>query len=246
MEVTDTRMAAPAAYRHAIVVANGDADPTRLRELVGADPRSLLIAADGGARAVLEIGLLPDLVVGDGDSLTQADRDRLGAAGVELRLAPPDKDESDTELCLLAAVEAGATRIAIHGGFGGDRPEHTVANLLLLADPRLDGREVELDAAGSRIIRIGADDSGGRLDIAGAPGDYVSLFAIGGPVTDVRTTGLRFPLADETLTVGPARGLSNELVGSVGRVETGTGRLLVVITPRATTHQPAAEGMDHP
>jgi thiamine pyrophosphokinase len=245
MEATDTRMAAPAADRHAIVVANGDADPTRLQALIDTDPRPLLIAADGGARAVLEVGFLPDLVVGDGDSLTAADRDRLVAAGVELRLASPDKDESDTELCLLAAIEAGAARITIHGAFGGDRPEHTIANLLLLADPRLDGREVALHADGSRITRIGADDGGGRLDIVGAPGDYVSLFAVGGPVTGVRTTGLRFPLADETLTVGPTRGLSNELEGHDARVETRRGRLLVVVTPRETTTPRADEGMDH-
>ena len=245
MEASDTHMAAPAAFRHAVVVANGDADPTRLHELIDADPRPLLIAADGGARAVLGIGLLPDLVVGDGDSLTPADRERLVAGGIELRLAAPDKDESDTELCLLAAIDAGATRITIHGAFGGDRPEHTVANLLLLADPRLDGREVELHAGGSRIIRIGADHDGARLDIAGAPGDYVSLFAVGGSVSGVRTTGLRFPLADETLTVGPTRGLSNELVAGDARVETRSGRLLVVITPRATTEPPADEGTDH-
>jgi thiamine pyrophosphokinase len=194
---------------------------------------------------VLEVGLLPDLVVGDGDSLTTADRDRLVAAGVELRLSSPDKDESDTELCLLAAIEAGATRITIHGAFGGDRPEHTIANLLLLADPRLDGREVELHADGSRITRSGAEDAGGRLDIVGAPGDYVSLFAVGGPVTGVRTAGLRFPLADETLTVGPTRGLSNELEGRDARVESRSGRLLVVVTPRETTTPRADEGMDH-
>jgi thiamine pyrophosphokinase len=244
MEATDTRMAAPAAHRHAIVIANGDVDPTRLHALIDAEPRPLLVAADGGARAVLDVGLLPDLDVGDGDSLTTPDRDRLVAAGVELRLASPDKDESDTELCLLAAIEAGATRITIHGAFGGDRPEHTIANLLLLADPRLDGLDVELHADGSRITRIGAED-GGRLDIVGAPGDYVSLFAVGGPVTGVRTTGLRFPLADETLTVGPTRGLSNELEGSGARVETRSGRLLVVVTPRVTTAQRADEGMDH-
>jgi thiamine pyrophosphokinase len=238
-------MAAPTAPRHAIVVANGETDPARLHDLLDADPRPLLIAADGGARAVLSAGLVPDLVIGDGDSLPPAERDRLVAAGVELRVESPDKDESDTELCLLAAVEAGATRITIHGAFGGDRPEHTVANLLLLADPRLDGREVAVHVGASRITRIGAPDTPARLEVAATPGDYVSLFAVGEQVTGVRTSGLRFPLADEALTVGPTRGLSNELVGSDASIETRGGRLLVVFTPRVTSDPPADERRDH-
>jgi thiamine pyrophosphokinase len=246
MEATDSHMRAPDPSRHAIVVANGDADPARLHELVDGGRRPLVIAADGGARAVRAAGLVPDLVVGDGDSLSAADRSRLAADGVEVRLASAAKDESDTELCLLAAVAAGATRITIHGAFGGARPEHTVANLLLLADPRLDGREVELHVGTSWMTRIGAQDREGHLELSGMPGDYVSLFALGGPVDGVRTTGLRFPLDGETLTVGPARGLSNELAGREARIETRSGRLLVVVTPRDTTDPPAHEGMDQP
>jgi thiamine pyrophosphokinase len=246
MEATDTRTPGSDTPRHAVVVANGDADLTRLRALVDGYPRPLLIAANGGARAVLAAGLRPDLVVGDGDSLPPAERERLAADGVDLRLASPDKDESDTELCILAALSAGATRVTIVGAFGGDRPEHTLANLLLLADPRLDGREVVLQTGGSRITRIGATDRAASLHIEGTPGDYVSLFAVGGPVAGVRTSGLRFPLADETLTVGPARGLSNELVGTDARVETRSGRLLVVITPRSITDPPAKERRNDP
>ena len=217
MEASDTRMAAPAAYRHAVVVANGDADPTRLRELIDADPRPLLIAADGGARAVLAIGLLPDLVVGDGDSLTPRRSRRLVAAGVELRLASPDKDESDTELCLLAAIEAGATRITILGAFGGDRPEHTVANLLLLADPRLDGREVELHAGGvpDHPHRRGSTTARAWTSPA-HPGTTSRCSRSADRSPGSARRGLRFPLADETLTVGPTRGLSNELVADDG------------------------------
>jgi thiamine pyrophosphokinase len=168
------------------------------------------------------------------------------AEGVELRLASTDKDESDTELCLLAAIELGATRVTVVGAFGGDRPEHAVANLLLLADPRLDGRAVELLVGASRIVRIGTEWSAASAEIAGTPGDYVSLFAVGGPVAGIRTTGLRFPLQDETLTVGPARGLSNELHQATARVETTSGRLLVVITPRADVHDQTDTRGDQP
>jgi thiamine pyrophosphokinase len=242
MEATEPMTTPAGGERRAVIVADGDSDREHLRDLVAADPRPLLIAADGGARALLALGLRPDLVIGDGDSLPEADRRRLLDAGVELRLASPAKDESDTELCVLAAIDAGATAIAIHGGFGGDRPEHSLANLLLLADRRLDGREVELRVGSSRIVGMGTAAAGARLDIAGAAGDYVSLFAVAGPVRGIRTSGLRFPLLDETLIVGPARGLSNELTRSEARVETAAGRLLVVITPRDGADHPADQG----
>ena len=144
------------------------------------------------------------------------------------------------------AVAAGATRIAVLGALGGNRPEHTVANLLLLADPRLDGLEVVVHTGASRVQRIGGDGLPGILTVTGSPGDFISLFPVAGPVTGVRTTGMRFPLHTETLTVGPARGLSNELLGTDGRIETTDGRLLVVITPRSAVDTASNEGTDSP
>lgn len=228
--------------RDAVIVADGDIDLAALRVLVASRPGALVIGADGGARAALAAGIPLHLVVGDGDSLLPADRARLEATGVELRLSPTDKDESDTELCVLGAVAEGASRIAVIGALGGGRPEHSLANLLLLADPRLDGRTVTLHAGDSRIDRIGGDGVPGALEVVGARGDFVSLFAVAGEVTGVRTEGLRFPLRDETLTVGPARGLSNELLAPRARITTRDGRLLVVHTPRGSADATPQEG----
>ena len=217
---------------HALIVAGGDADLALLRSMAGAGPAPLLIAADGGASRVRQAGLAPDVVVGDFDSLAEDERARLEAAGVELRVADRDKDESDMELCLLSALEMRATRITILGALGVTRPEHSLANLLLLADPRLDGIEVTIAGHGSWIWRIGTAAGPGEAHIEGQPADYVSLFAIDPEVVGVTTDGLRFPLAAETLHLGPSRGLSNELVGPSARVTTRSGRLLVVHTDR--------------
>ena len=231
-------------FLDAIVVANGDVDLGVLRALVLARPGATILAADGGARAVLDSGLRPDVVIGDGDSLSGADLEHLRADGVEMRIAPPAKDESDTELCLLAAVREGASRIAICGAFGGTRPEHLVANLLLLADPRFDDIEIVLHAGASRIQRIGGAQTPGALDVSGALGDLVSLFPVGGAVTGVRTTRLRYPLNAETLSIGPARGLSNEMTDRTARITSESGSLLVVITPRAALDPPPDGGID--
>ena len=240
MEATDSHMRAPDPSRHAIVVANGDADPARLHELVDGGRRPLVIAADGGARAVRAAGLVPDLVVGDGDSLSAADRSRLAADGVEVRLASAAKDESDTELCLLAAVAAGATRITIHGAFGGARPEHTVANLLLLADSRLDGREVELHVGTSWMTRIGAQDREGHLELSGMPGDYVSLFALGSGIAGfagaLYAHYFRFVTSEQFEILMSATILTMVVVGGL-RTPWGpvVGAILLQILPQAIT-----------
>lgn len=232
--------------RHALVVADGDVDPSDLGaalDLASAGgQRPMVIAADGGAAKALAAGVQPDLVVGDGDSLAPDVRDHLERAGVELSLASVDKDESDTELCLLAATARGARSLTVVGALGGERPEHAVANLLLMSDPRLDGVEVQLVDGPTRLVRIGSGEGPGRLDIDGEPGDWISLFALAGDVRGVSTTGLRFPLDDETLRPGPARGLSNELVERAATVITARGRLLVVHTPRARAALPGQDG----
>jgi thiamine pyrophosphokinase len=232
-----------AAPEQALIVADGDVDMTLLSELAGAaHPKPLLIAADGGAARVLEAGLRPDVVVGDFDSLADADRTRLEELGVELCVADPDKDESDMELCLLAALDAGAARITILGALGVVRPEHSVANLLLLADPRLDGRDVAIAGRGSCIWRIGSPDGPGEAIIEGEPGDFVSLFPLGAASEGVTSTGLRFGLHDETLPLGPSRGLSNALLETRAAVATRRGCLLVIHTQGSMSDAPPTGG----
>jgi thiamine pyrophosphokinase len=222
-----------ASSDHALIVADGDVDGAWLASLLdGAPTRPLIIAADGGAAKADAQGCTPDLVVGDLDSLVDADRQRLEAVGVEFRVAERDKDHSDMELCLIAALESGTRRISILGAFGPSRPEHSIANLLLLADPRFDGLDVELLAQGSRLLRIGTAAGPGEAVISGRPGDFVSLFPLGTRADGVTTQGLRFPLRDESLPLGPSRGLSNELLAADARVSSRRGCLLVVHTDR--------------
>jgi thiamine pyrophosphokinase len=107
------------------------------------DGIELVVAADGGARAARDTGFAIDLIVGDGDSLGDTGLAEFTAAGVAVERSPSDKDESDTELAVLACLARGATSIAIVGAFGG-RVDHTLANVWLLALPALEGRHAEL------------------------------------------------------------------------------------------------------
>ena len=228
----------------ALLVGNGRVPsraslPREVFEHVG-----FVVAADGGAAACGSLGLRPDLVVGDFDSAEPAVIERLARAGAVVRRVASEKDESDLELGLRAAIERGADLVVALGALGGPRIEHTLAaiGLLQVADEAGVAMAIVDDRSTLRLLGQGCGRDGPpRLEIRGAPGDYVSLFPWGGDVPGVVTEGLRYPVRHETLRMGPSRGLSNELLGPAAAVRCRSGRLLVVHTRRSAVEPPAGE-----
>jgi len=215
---------------HALVLADGSVPaPAILSDIWPgwSDGIDLVIAADGGARHAPTLGRRIDLWVGDGDSIGEDDLSALERQGVPIRRSPIDKDESDTELALLAALDGGASRVTILGGLGGARIDHELANVWLLGHPRLAGCDVRLLDAVVRIRLAGP----GRADLAGRIGDLVSLFPFAGDAEGLATDGLRYALRNEALRSGPARGLSNVRVAADASLVVGSGRILLVETP---------------
>lgn len=184
---------------------------------------SALIAVDGGTRHVLKMGLRPHFIIGDLDSLEPAAQTELAQAGVEIRRHPRDKDETDLELALLyAAATYPDQPIRIIGGFGG-RLDQTIANILLLAHPGLRGRDIQLLDATQRAWLVHDQST-----IIGIPGDTVSFIPLGGDVLIRQTSGLKWQLQGERLRFGPARGVSNVLLGTTAQVQVAEGVLLCV------------------
>jgi thiamine pyrophosphokinase len=223
--------------RRALVIADGD---TADRDAIEASwPGSLeefdvVVAADAGARHAERLGVTIDRWAGDADSIDPTELDALRRRGVTIELAARDKDESDTELAIRAALRDGATDITIVGAFGGRRLDHTLANIALLADATLAGaRFVIVDApARVRLARAPGQDGGPiAVTLEGRVGDVVTLLPFGTDAEGVRTSGLRFPLRDETLRLGAARGLSNVRLAEDARLELRRGLLLVIETP---------------
>lgn len=192
------------------------------------DDLAIVIAADGGARHAAALNRRIDRWVGDGDSLGEEGLAALRAAGTPIELAPTDKDESDTELAVLAAVAAGADDVTIVGALGGPRVDHALANVTLLAAPALADRAARLLDPAARVTLVVGPATAG-LD--GRVGDLVSLVPIGDDAQGVTTTGLRFRLADEDLAAGRTRGLSNVRTAPHASVSLRRGRLLLVETP---------------
>ena len=226
----------PRPRHHALVVADGDVPGRAALDAAWpgwADDIELVIAADGGLARVAPLGLTASLLVGDLDSIDAATLASAAGSGLPIHRAPVDKDESDAELALLAAIARGAGRVTMLGAFGGPRLDHALANLWLLAHPALAATDVLLLDAGQRVSLLVAPDSTGQpvtRALPGRIGGLVSLLPFGGEVLGVTTVGLRYPLADEPLLVGPARGLSNVRLVADASVTIRAGRLLVVET----------------
>jgi thiamine pyrophosphokinase len=205
----------------AVIVANApDLDASPFAERIRA--AELLLAADGGALPLLRIGIAPQLVIGDLDSLDAASERELMRLGVQLRRFPRAKDETDLELALLLAAERGATRIDVLGALGG-RWDHTLANVAMLDMPELRGRSVRL-LDGNQTLFVVRDSA----SIAGKHGDTVSLLPLTAAAHGVTTSGLLYPLADATLSFERARGVSNVLLEPPAHVSLREGLLLVV------------------
>jgi thiamine pyrophosphokinase len=221
----------------AIVLADGDGPDRAALDRRWPDwsrDIELVVAADGGARLATPLGLRIDRWVGDGDSLSRAEIEELRLAGVPVDLVSPDKDESDAELAMVAAVRAGAMDLTILGALGGPRMDHALANVALLAHPALGGRVARLLDETTRLSLVTGPAEAARSDAGvfhGRLGDVVSLLPLSPTVEGIVTTGLRYPLRDEALALGPARGLSNVRTEPTATISVRAGRLLVIESP---------------
>jgi thiamine pyrophosphokinase len=204
-----------------VVVVSGGAPPrpdTALTVPLGAP----VIAADGGLEHARALGLDVKTVVGDFDSVSREALAAAEADGVRLVRHPAEKDATDLELALDEALGLSPERILVLAGERG-RLDHFLATLLLLGSSRYADVQVdaEIGAAHVHVIR-------GERDLDGEPGELVTLLALHGAASGVRTDGLVYPLAGETLEPGSSRGVSNVLAGDTARIRIEHGVVLVV------------------
>ena len=211
--------------KHALIVANGTDDGIGAFRGAAADG-GIVIAVDGGADACLASGITPALIIGDLDSISHEARRRYEARGVAFDKHPVDKDQSDLELALQAAVSKGATRLTVYGAMGG-RWDMTVANLFLLLAPHLRDREVVF-TDGCQHMRLVRD--GERVVLSGRPGDTLSLIPLGGTVHGVHAAGVDWPLSDDVLYPWQSRGVSNRFRNAEATISVTSGNLLCIHT----------------
>lgn len=215
------------------LVANGDInDLNWLKNAIKISKNGTVIGVDGGTNYLLEAGIIPDIVIGDMDSLSAEHIQQLKDNWVNVFQFNNDKDETDLELALLYVAEQPDWEekvINIYGAQGG-RLDHEIANLMLLTHPKLQSRNIRLYAPHQTTFLI--------LDhtvIHGRAGDTVSLIPLKGDAQIAQTENLKWPLIDSTLKFGPARGISNVMMAANCSVTIESGMVLCIHTDSGWT-----------
>ncbi len=203
-----------------IIFANGTLpDIDFARALIRAD--DFLLAADGGTRHALDLGLRPSVIIGDLDS-ADFDLEPLTGLGTKIIQHPRDKNQTDLELALEHAIEQGYQEILILAALGG-RLDQTLGNLSLLTNAQYAAPDIRLDDGVEEAFFVRD-----QAQLQGRSGDLVSLIPWGAEVHGIHTEGLRWQLSDETLQPHQTRGISNEMPGKTAGIKIRSGLLLVI------------------
>ncbi|MCV3207895.1 thiamine diphosphokinase [Mesorhizobium sp. YC-39] len=167
---------------------------------------SRVIAADAGIGHARILGLTPELWVGDFDSVPADLPDDLAA--VPRKVFPAEKDMTDGELAIAAALERGATSLVLAGAFGGKRADHAFLHLAL---------GVRLAEEGTKVLLTSGAQEGVPLLPGKAGFDYAdgTLFSILGfsDLSGLTVTGAKWPLNHVAVAFGSSLTISNEVKG---------------------------------
>lgn len=205
----------------ALIVAGGDAiDPAVLTDLPSP---AWVVAADSGLDHARSLGLHPDLVIGDMDSVDPGTLAAVERSGVPVERYPADKDATDLELALERVIAGGFGQAIVIGGHGG-RIDHLLGNALLVAADRFAAVRIEWRIGSTRVLVVRPHHP---ARVEGTAGDVVSILSVGGDAVGVTTSGMRWPLTGARLPTGSTRGISNQLTDREGTVTVADGVLLV-------------------
>jgi len=220
-----------------VVVAGGgplSALAVSVGDMAGATHEgSFIVAADSGLDFAVASGLVPNVLVGDLDSISAAGRMWAYEHGATIEEHAPDKDMTDTELAIARALQVPEVSdlMLLSGSAGADeRLDHLLGIVLALGHPSLAALDTVRAVIGVTDFRVLHPGRATTLDIQ--PGQQFSLLALHGPCTGVNAIGARWPLNNATLTSSEARGLSNKasLEPEIKtQVSVQTGVLTVVI-----------------
>lgn len=191
-----------------------------LTELMNGFEPDLILCADGGYDHAIEAGIIPDFLIGDFDSLKGHIR-----SGTEIIKVPAEKDDTDTGLCVQAALDMGGTDILILGGMGG-RFDHAAANIQVMA------------GAAPKLKRIAMADYKNYCTVLCSSSrtfpkkknQHLSVLSLSDISTGVSISGVQYPLSDYTLYNTFPLGISNEYIDEHAQISVKNGTLLVILS----------------
>jgi thiamine pyrophosphokinase len=185
-------------------------------------PQDFLIASDGGLKHMDKIDIIPNLIVGDLDSLQKEILVKYKKMGVEIQKFNPKKDLTDTEIAINYAITNKYSEIVIFGGLGG-RLDHSLGNIQLLYKCLKNNVKATLINDFEVVILINDN-----IIINKDVGSVVSLIPFSDTVKGINTKGLEYELINGTLNCGETRGISNIIKNDVVEINIKEGVLTII------------------
>ncbi|SFR95652.1 thiamine diphosphokinase [Anaeromicropila populeti] len=212
-------------YNCFLILTGGRIDELFLREYLDTHDRQTIICVDGGLEPAYRVGIIPEFVVGDFDTVS---KDVLTyykkISGVEIYEYNPEKDATDTEIALELAISKGAVHITIMGATG-TRFDHMLGSMANLKKVLLAGIQAEILDEYNKIYLINQPVTIHKMR---QYGKYVSLLPFTEKVTGITLTGMKYPLTNHTLSAGDSLGISNEIISEQAEILLDSGILIVV------------------
>lgn len=186
----------------------------------------VFIGADKGSMHLLDLGITPDVAVGDFDSLSAEEFSVLSNRVQVVNVAPAEKDETDTDLALSKALDYQPHAILITGVTGG-RLDHYMAVLNSLYRFQKDYPDIQFKIQNkwNEMLLL---SPGVTILPRHQHFPFVSFFAFQGSIEDVTLTGMKYNVVNETIEIGNSRFTSNEVLSEQGSISFSSGICLLV------------------
>lgn len=208
--------------KKACIITGGMLKEEFLADYVEKHPQELLIVVDGALEVTHRLGLRPDYIVGDFDTV---DTSLLEYYEKEIILRhPPEKDQTDTELAIETALAAGCKELVFFGATGS-RLDHSLANIFLLQGLLIKNIAAEILNENNRLY---LKNRSFTLDRKESWGDFLSLIPLTETVEEVSLSGFKYPVEKLTFFRERTLGISNEITEEEARVEFTKGIFIVV------------------
>jgi thiamine pyrophosphokinase len=209
---------------HILILTGGGFDLPFTRSYMNAHKFDLVIAADRGVSYAAKLQIVPDVILGDFDSIDPETKKKMQEWNVPITTFPVEKDYTDTHLALEKAMEMGADEITLIGGTG-TRMDHTWANIGLLQMTMKAGIPAWIVDPNNRISMHDKDFSICKKE---AFGEYVSFLPFTENVRGLTLEGFYYSLKNTELKQGVSLGISNELTADIGQVKLKDGVLIMI------------------
>lgn len=209
--------------KRAIIFVNGNlSNIGQAKNII--EKEDCLIAADGAAKHIIKLGLVPNVIIGDMDSISPNLLEQSHLPHTTFIKYPTKKDKTDFELAVDYCLENKFEEIIIFGILG-DRIDHFIANIFLITKIQSEKRSIKIKIIENKKEIYALNE---KIAISGQVGDELSIIPISSKLEGVVTNGLEYKLNNETLSLGSTRGISNVFSSSLITIKARKGVALVI------------------